>query len=76
MMAYETNVTPSIPLGMIEIPAANVTAGGQQVEVPHPDGLRFFVRKDSSGNILPNSLIATRKRPAGDLFEFKVLRNI
>ena len=30
---------------------------------PHPAGLKFYVRVDDSGNVIPNSLIATLKKP-------------
>lgn len=33
--------------------------------LPHPAGLKFYVRLDKAGDVIPNSLIATQKRPAG-----------
>lgn len=63
-----------VPANLIEIPAANVAAGAGQVEVAHPGNLRYFVRKDKSGNIIPNSLIISLKKPAGDVYEFKLVK--
>lgn len=63
-----------VPANLIEIPAENVAAGAGQVEVSHPEKLRYFVRKDKKGNIIPNSLIISLKKPAGDTFEFKLVK--
>lgn len=39
----------------------------------HPEKLRYFVRLDKSGNILPNSLIISLTRPKGNnIVEFKI----
>lgn len=35
----------------------------------HPAGLKFYVRLDKAGNVVPNSLIATQKRPSGRVAE-------
>jgi len=63
-----------VPANLIEIPAANVAPGAGQVAVSHPGNLRYFVRKDKSGNIIPNSLIISLKKPAGDVCEFKLVK--
>lgn len=58
----------SIPAvsNIIAIPAEDVVAS-----TAHPAGLRYFVRKDSAGNIIPNSLIISYEKPAGLVYEFK-----
>lgn len=61
----------SIPADSIEIPAANVAAGVGEVVVPHPDKLRYFVRRTADGKIIPNSLMITYKKPEGLVYEFK-----
>jgi hypothetical protein len=59
-----------VPVGTFEIPAAN--------HIPTParkgqgSGLRYFVRHDKKGNIIPNSLVATLKKPTGLVYEFQV----
>lgn len=35
-----------------------------------PNGLRYFVRLDKRGKIIPNSLIVSLKRPSGNVIEF------
>lgn len=40
--------------------------------VLHPEGLRYFVRTDKVGNIIPNSLIISLDRPTGSVLEFKL----
>lgn len=57
------STTGSVPTSAVEIPSAVEAA-------PHPGGLRYFVRRDKKGNIIPNSLIASIKRPAGNVIEF------
>ena len=37
----------------------------------HPIGLRYFIRKDAVGNIIPNSLIISFEKPSGSVYEFK-----
>lgn len=56
-----------IPVGNIEIPASEATS-----TTVHPQGFRYFVGKDSNGNIIPNSLIVTKKRPNRSCYEFRV----
>ena len=63
-----------VPANLIEIPAANVAPGANQVAVSHPENLRYFVRKDKKGNIIPNSLIISLKKPAGETYEFKLVK--
>lgn len=63
-----------VPATTIEIPAENVTPGAGQVAVSHPGKLRYFVRKDKKGNIIPNSLIISLTRPQGDVYEFKLVK--
>jgi hypothetical protein len=58
------STTGQIPKNCIEIPA---TAAPTE---PHPGNLRYFVRRDAKGNIIPNSLIVSIKKPAGNVFEF------
>lgn len=64
----------NIPADSILIPAANVTPGEGQSVVAQPSGLRYFVRKDSKGNIIPNTLTISLKKPAGSVYEFKLLK--
>lgn len=67
--------TPAnIPASSILIPAENVSPSGGQTVVNQPSGLRYFVRKDSKGAIIPNSLIISLKKPAGSVYEFKLLK--
>jgi hypothetical protein len=63
--------TSSIPKDSILIPAQNVTAGYGQAVVSQPSKLRYFVRKDRSGNIIPNSLTISLVKPQGSVYEFK-----
>lgn len=59
---------------LVEIPAANTTVGsGQTVKKPN-SGLRYFVRRDARGNIIPNSLMTTIDKPKGLVYEFKVVQ--
>lgn len=63
-----------IPADTIEIPPVDVSGGEGQTVVPHPGKLRYFIRKNKKGNIIPNTLIVSLKKPAGDTFEFKLLK--
>lgn len=63
-----------VPANLLEIPAENVAAGQGETEVIHPSKLRYFVRKDNKGNIIPNSLIISLKKPAGNVYEFKLVK--
>lgn len=62
-----------VPADSILIPAVNVTAGNGQTVVAQPSGLRYFIRKDAKGNIIPNSLTISLKKPQGLVYEFKKL---
>lgn len=64
----------NIPADTISIPAQDVTAGGGKVVVNQPSGLRYFVRKNNKGEIIPNSLTISFKKPEGFVYEFKVLK--
>ena len=68
--------TSSIPKDSVSIPAQNVTAGAGQAVVPQPSSLRYFVRKDRSGNIIPNSLTISLEKPQGSVYEFKLLKTV
>ena len=56
-----------VPSGTIEIPAQDIVS-----TKVHPQKLRYFVRKDKKGNIIPNSLTISLKKPAGSVYEFKL----
>lgn len=62
-----------VPSDSILIPAENVAAGNGQTVVAQPSGLRYFIRKDAKGNIIPNSLTISLKKPQGLVYEFKKL---
>ncbi len=64
----------NIPADSILIPAENVTAGGGKSVVNQPSGLRYFVRRDDKGGIVPNTLTISLKKPAGSVYEFKLLK--
>ena len=57
------STTGDVPEDSLAIPSAETAA-------PHPGGLRYFVRRDKKGNIIPNSLISSIKRPVGNVVEF------
>jgi hypothetical protein len=67
-------VPANIPKDSILIPAENVAAGGGKVVVNQPSGLRYFVRRDANGGILPNTLTISLKKPFGSVYEFKLLK--
>jgi hypothetical protein len=49
-----------------------VDANGNTIEQCfHPEHLRYFVRLDCDGHILPNSLFSSLKHPGGSVAEFK-----
>jgi hypothetical protein len=62
------SVEGSVPAAgnIVAIPAQDVVAS-----TTHPIRLRYFVRKDAAGNIIPNSLIISFEKPAGLVYEFK-----
>jgi hypothetical protein len=56
-----------VPSNSVEIQATDVVSSKV-----HPEKLRYFVRKDKKGNIIPNSLIISLKKPTGSVYEFKL----
>ena len=58
----------SVPDGTVEIPAAETLTSPANIREA---GIRYFVRHDKAGKIIPNSLIASIKRPAGLVYEFQ-----
>lgn len=58
---------------LVEIQPKNYVAAPGQSVVPSASGLRYFVRHRADGTIIPNSLIATLNKPAGKVYEFKVI---
>jgi hypothetical protein len=64
----------NIPVDSILIPAENVTASEGESVVKQPSGLRYFVRRDSKGGIIPNTLTISLKKPFGSVYEFKLLK--
>lgn len=63
-----------VPATSLEIPAENTVAGVGETVVSHPGNLRYFVRKDVKGNIIPNSLFTSLKTPSGLFYEFKLIQ--
>lgn len=57
-----------IPVGCIEIPAEDRLTSPENV---HPEQIRYYVRHDGKGAIIPNSLIMSIKRPEGLVYEFQ-----
>ena len=57
-----------VPVDTIEIPAADTITSPVNIR---DNGMRYFVRKDRNGKIIPNSLIASLKKPAGLVYEFQ-----
>lgn len=67
MMSTKGTVPPRT--NIVTIPAQDVVSAKV-----HPRGLRFFVRKDKSGAIIPNSLFIGTKAPSTGLYyEFKTV---
>ena len=63
MMGTTSNIIPSTA---VEIPTTTGTKS-------NPNGLRYFVRTDNGGRILPNSLMITLQRPSDvRLLEFRL----
>ena len=62
-----------LPSDTIEIPSQDVVGSEGQTVIQHPNRLRFFVRKDKKGNIIPNSLIISLKKPQGLVYEFRLI---
>jgi hypothetical protein len=57
-----------VPADTLEIPAADTITSPVNIR---KNGMRYFVRKDRNGKIIPNSLIASLKKPAGLVYEFQ-----
>lgn len=58
---------------LVEILPQDYTAlPGQSVLAPD-SGLRYFVRRKANGEIIPNSLITSLKKPKGLVYEFKLV---
>ena len=74
MMSVETPLY-KIPSedNIVEIPAETKVVLPGQTEIKHPGGLRYFVRKDQKGTIIPNSLLISYKKPEGLVYEFKLV---
>lgn len=70
MMGFEDAPTGE---NLVEIKAENSTPGGGQKALASSSGLRYFVRRSKDGKIIPNSLMATRNKPDGLVYEFKVI---
>lgn len=61
---------------IVEIPAETKEVLPGQTETKHPGGLRYFVRKDQKGTIIPNSLLISYKKPEGLVYEFKLITGV
>ncbi len=73
MMGFEE--TPDSP-NLVEIKAEDSAAGEGEAAVASSSGLRYFVRRSKDGKIIPNSLMATRDKPKGLVYEFKVITTV
>lgn len=65
---------PSTMMSAAQVPAISVeipTTTAAQYKV-HPDGLRYFVRRDQKNQIIPNSLIISKVVPKGNVLEFRL----
>lgn len=76
---------PSTMMGFKQAPTADtlveILPQNYEVEVgesvkPSDSGLRYFVRHDKKGNIIPNSLITSKVKPKGLVYEFKIITGI
>jgi hypothetical protein len=56
-----------VPSTSVEIPTTTASPSKS-----HPDNLRYFVRRDKSNQIIPNSLIVSYKQPKGNVLEFRL----
>lgn len=57
-----------VPKGTIVIPAADTITSPQNIR---ENKMRYFIRKDKNGKIIPNSLIFSLKKPSGLVYEFQ-----
>lgn len=62
-----------IPKTAIEILPMDIIPGEGEKVFLHPKRFRFFVSKDKEGNIIPNSLIMSLKKPYKNVYEFKLI---
>lgn len=69
MMGFEK--TP-IAKNLIEVPATTATGSVQKV---HPNGLRYFVRVNKQGKIIPNSLFTSSESQGSGVIEFKLWKS-
>jgi len=70
MMGFKT--TPTADTLVEILPQDYAALPGQSVS-PSDSGLRYFVRRKADGSIIPNSLVTSLKKPAGLVYEFKVI---
>lgn len=61
----------AVPANTLEIPAQEQLTSPENVRSAK---MRYYVRHDKNGNIIPNSLIASIKRPKGLVYEFQPAR--
>ena len=73
MMGFKT--TPAADT-LVEILPQDYTALPGQSVSPPDSGLRYFVRRKADGSIIPNSLITSLKKPAGLVYEFKIITGV
>lgn len=77
MMGFETTPTSAPDLvevsGFLVKPGDPYTEPSGKVEVTHPEGIRYFVRADKKGNVIPNTLIIGTRVPSGDVLEFHLM---
>jgi predicted glycosyltransferase len=66
LMSVETPT--AVPANTLTIPAANTITSPVNIR---KNGMRYFVRKDKKGNIIPNSLITSKEKPSGLVYEFQ-----
>jgi hypothetical protein len=69
LMSVET--PDAVPANTLVIPANSVYTSPQAFR---KNGMRYFVRKDKKGNIIPNSLFTSLKKPSGLVYEFQFAR--
>jgi hypothetical protein len=71
MMGFKTAPTADT---LVEIlPQDYAALPGQSIIAPD-SGLRYFVRRKANGQIIPNSLITSLKKPKGLVYEFKLVK--
>lgn len=55
----------------IEMPTEEMVVDPGYMQVFHPNKLRFFVRLDCGGKVVPNSLFSSLQHPGGTVIEYK-----